>query len=224
MISLFRKWQSQIKKVLIFEPHYDDAWLNLGGFILLNPQYEYKIVTISDHPTNHKNGTAKLNRHLKSSISHDFLRYKSLGFNDSTLFELEKKYETENHDEIFLKINGLTDFSNVTKEIKSVSKGYDAIFWPLGLKHPQHIVMDKLNPFHAFNYYREFPYHLYKDQKKIIASKTKNLKKIEIDISKVINRKIEYFKECYPEQVFLLDLFIGGTYFTEIKCELFWEN
>ena len=40
--------------IIIIEPHYDDAWINLGGFILKNPQINYKIVSICSSNKNNK--------------------------------------------------------------------------------------------------------------------------------------------------------------------------
>ena len=213
-----------MKKIAIVEPHFDDAWLNLGGRILKNSQNSYIIITISDHPSNDFNGLTIIKEKLKLNMDLVFLGYKSLGFDDPTIKEAEEKYGTKNHKDIFLKMNGLKDFSKIRGEIKNAAGDSEVIFWPLGIKHPQHILMDFMNPFESPNYYREFPYYFYPDQKDVIDKKAKGLKKVVVDILDVFEKKKKLFALSYEDQKFLLDLKISGKNFSQMKEEVFWEK
>ena len=210
-----------MKKALIIEPHFDDAWINLGGYILLHPECEFFILTISDHPSNYNNGTDIL-KGILENISGDFLGYKSLGFDDPTIHAMEKKYNTLNHEKIFLKMNELKSFTIIKNKIECYASGFKNVFWPLGMKHPQHILLNKMNPFKKCFYYREYPYSFYKDQEKHRENLVKNKEEIVVDISSVIKNKISIINCAYNKQNFILDLNINGVKLKELHTEVFW--
>jgi hypothetical protein len=47
-------------KIAIIEPHYDDAWINLGGYILKNPEIDFYIVSLCKDYLNSANATKLL--------------------------------------------------------------------------------------------------------------------------------------------------------------------
>lgn len=208
--------------ILIVEPHFDDAWINLGGYILLHPENRIFILTLSDYVDNNKNGTELLSNIL-SNVEGKFLGYKSLGFDDSYMEKMQNDYKEKDHCKLFLKINNLTSLTTIKKEIKKYADGKDLIFWPLGLKHPQHIIMDQINPFASFCYYREYPYFFYEDQKNTLARKVKGLMEKNTDITKVNNIKKSFFNFAYKEQFFIYNLNINGKKLEDVKNETYWN-
>ena len=212
-----------MEKALIIEPHFDDAWINLGGYILLHPKCEFFILTISDHSSNYNNGTDIL-KGIFETISGDFLGYKSIGFDDSTIHAMEKKYNTIDHEKIFLKMNKLESFAIIKNKIESCASGFKNIFWPLGMKHPQHILMNKMNPFKKCFYYREYPYFFYEDQEKVRKNLVENKEEVVIDISSVIESKISIINRAYNKQNFIFDLNVDNVKLEELNTEVFWKK
>ena len=211
------------KKVIIVEPHFDDAWLDLGGYILLNKSKSFFLLTLSDHPTNKEDGTKILSRYLPN-LSGRFLGYKSLGFDDDSLDNLIKKYHTEDYEELFSRLNRKSSLDSIARDIESNCSEFDTVFWPLGLKHPQHILMDKLRlQREGIVLYREYPYFLYEDQKHLLEEKTAGKQEKAVDIKEVMDIKIDLFKKAYPRQSFILSLGIGGKDLKDIKKEVYWE-
>ena len=207
-------------RILIVEPHFDDAWVNIGGYILLHPKDEFTILTLSHYPTN--NTAPHLQKYVPNVITEVHLDYKSLGFEDAHMKALEKQYPRLDHPQLFLMLNELKNFNDIKKKISNLAIGQDLVFWPLGMKHPQHLVMHHINPFPAPNYYREFPYFFYADQRSSGVSLTKGKKEVAIDIIRVLSMKIELFQIAYQEQQFLLDLSVGGVHLSKLSNEVFW--
>lgn len=212
-----------MEKALIIEPHFDDAWINLGGYILLHPECEFFILTISSHPSNYNNGTDIL-KGILGNISGNFLGYKSLGFDDPTIHAMENKYNTLDQEKIFLKMNELESFAIIKNEIKNYASDFENIFWPLGMKHPQHILMDKMNPFKKCFYYREYPYFFYKDQEKVRENLVEKKEEVIVDISTVIGNKMSIINHAYSKQKFILDLNVDNVTLKELNTEVFWEE
>lgn len=208
--------------IFIVEPHFDDAWINLGGFMLLNPQHQFFILTLSDYPTNNTNGTNYLNFSFPN-IKGEFLGYKSLGFNDPWMKEIEETYKGMDYGKMFLSINNLASCDPIKEKILGFYQDKDVVLWPMGLKHPQHIVMETLNPFKKYYMYREYPYFFYPDQKEIAEKMVNGKKKNVIDITKVLEKKIKIFNTTYPEQTFIMNLAINGVELSKVNDEIIWS-
>lgn len=69
-----------MKKIVIIEPHYDDAWINLGGFILKNPKVRFKVVSVSYDGYNYKNETAQL-ANLLPNVETKALKFRGIHWN-----------------------------------------------------------------------------------------------------------------------------------------------
>ncbi len=189
---------------------------------MLHPEQQFFILTLSDYISNNTSGVNVLSKHF-SNVQGAFLGYKSLGFEDNYMSSLRQKNSNLSDEDLFLKINDATSFNDISLRIGHLQNRFDIIFWPLGLKHPQHILMNKINPFNTCYYYREFPYYFYEDQKYVIEESTKTKTKSLFDISSVLETKIEIFKEAYPNQVFILDLNIEGVSLSKLNSEVFWK-
>lgn len=210
-------------KILIVEPHFDDAWINLGGFMLLNPDWYYKIVTLSDYATNYINGVDVLRKYIPR-LDHEFLGYSSLGFDDPYMHPIQQDNPNTDPLHIFMKINNLTSLSVVQERILEASTEMDEVFWPLGIKHPQHIVMTYINPFHICTFYREFPYHFYPEQEKEISHRLQGMQCTKIDVTSVLSKKLYIFKKAYPSQKFIFNLSIGGIRILNLTKEVIWGH
>lgn len=58
--------------ITICEPHSDDAWLNLGGYMLLHPDYQFKIITVAVSPKNYNKTFALKNFGKIENICYGF--------------------------------------------------------------------------------------------------------------------------------------------------------
>lgn len=209
--------------ILVVEPHFDDAWINLGGLILSWEVHNVFVLTLSQYATNNENGTDKLREYLPN-VDGAFLGYQSLGFDDPHQRHLEKVFQESRYPELFLKMNELDSFDEVRRGIRQFGEGRDVVFWPLGMKHPQHVLMHEMNPFDDFCYYREFPYYFYEDQQGHADRLTSGWTKQVVDISEVVERKIRLLNMAYPSQGFILDLSINGVALSGLKNEVFWKK
>lgn len=210
-------------KYTIVEPHFDDAWINLGGYVLMHPEIEFAFVTVSDYPTNNKDGTAKLARFLPN-VTGTFLGYASLGFDDEHMYKMRADHPGKSDSEIFLAINGLSDMVEVSSRIADSCRGSSKVFWPMGLKHPQHILMRAMLPSSGYLQYREYPYFFYPDQTAYKKDLIRGKRRTDVDISEVLDRKLDLFGRCYVEQAFLATLDIGGTTLPGLSHESYWDD
>jgi len=195
-----------MKKITIIEPHYDDAWINLGGFILNNLNSKIQIITLT---------------------SHFSLNFISLGF-DNDYYEKYYRSKIMHSDDLdlFLKLNKIRNLDLIINTLEELVKEQDEIYFPMSLKHPQHLLSRYMIPKTKckFYIYREYPYYFYESEKNNIFNFNNLIKdEIKIDITKLKERKYLLFKEFYPLQKFILDLKILGKKLEDINDEMFWE-
>ena len=214
--------KSENMNILIVEPHYDDAWINLGGFIFLHKEYRFHILTVSDYPTNNEDGLTVLQKHC-ANVTGDFLGYKSVGFDDAHMLYLQQQYGETDFLRLFMKMNEVTELATVKEKILRYGRDVDMVLWPLGLKHPQHIIMTQLNPFTRYALYREFPYFFYPDQKTVGRDMTMGLSCTHIGIESVHDQKMQIFRHAYPSQHIINELVAGGMTLYALRDEVFWN-
>lgn len=184
-----------MKKIVIIEPHYDDAWINLGGYILKNPNLHFKIVSISYDGLNNKNETQQL-ASILPNVETKALKFRGVHWN------LIHKIKKENYIRYFLKINKLQSLTQVSSIIKENCTDADLVLRPLGTLHPQHVVVSHINIDLPVKYYVEWPY-CYEEEGCI----DKYMDRAEIiDISDVIKKKIEIFSQVYKTQLDILEM------------------
>ncbi|MEW5766916.1 MAG: hypothetical protein AB1797_04725 [bacterium] len=216
---------------MIIEPHYDDAWVNLGGAILKNPALDFTILSISEHKGNNLNETKKLEDTLPN-VKTKALKYKTL------LWGLEAP--KSNWKDLFCELNGLKNYSEFEEKVRQEVKGYDLVLLPLGVKHPQHILISEIDLPGKVKYYREFPYFFPEKIKSVVEcipwikkklghqrevfNKIKDNWAEEIDITDFVEKKLQIFEEVYKSQLFLSRLDKKGYNLRSLKTEVLYEN
>ncbi|MFT4304517.1 MAG: hypothetical protein ACMXX8_00350 [Candidatus Woesearchaeota archaeon] len=215
-----------MKKITIIEPHYDDAWINLGGFILNNLNSKIQIITLTQNPSNDSFEKEKLLK-LSPNISHVSLNFISLGF-DNDYYEKYYRSKIMHNDDLdlFLKLNKIKNLDLIINTLEELVKEQDEIYFPMSLKHPQHLLSRYMIPKTKckFYIYREYPYYFYESEKNNILNFNNLIKdEIKIDITNIKEKKYLLFKEFYPLQKFILDLKISGKKLEDIDDEMFWE-
>ena len=184
-----------MKKIAIIEPHYDDAWINLGGYILKNRDVHFKIVSVSYDGLNNKNETQQL-ANLLPNVETKALKFRGVHWN------LIHKIKKENYIRYFLKINKLQSLEQASSVIEENCADTDLVLRPLGTLHPQHMVVSYLKIDLPVKYYVEWPYCY--EEKGYIDKHIEHAK--IIDISDVIKKKIEIFSKVYKTQLDLLEM------------------
>ncbi len=202
------------RPIAILEPHYDDAWLNLGGAILLHPHLRFRIISISENPKNDLNETQYLSEVLPN-VETAALRLRGIPWSfRGTLEEAIKE---------FCRMNELAGLKELGQRIDALVADCREIILPLGLEHAQHDIVSRI-PCHSVehvSFYREFPYFFpyfstraignsiksVKNKLVHVFSLWKKIKKLNvqrIDIQSSLEKKIQLFKEVYTSQSFLL--------------------
>jgi hypothetical protein len=184
-----------MEKIAIIEPHYDDAWINLGGYILKNPNLHFRIISISYDGLNNKNETKKL-ANLLPNIETKPLKFRGIHWN------LIHKIKKENYVRYFLKINKIQSLEKVSFAIEKNCRDVDLVIKPLGTLHPQHVVVSHIKIGLPTKHYVEWPYCY--EEKRYIDKYMEHAK--IIDISDVIKKKIEIFSQVYKTQLDLLEM------------------
>lgn len=184
-----------MEKIAIMEPHYDDAWINLGGYILKNPNVHFKIVSVSYDGLNNRNETQQL-ANLLPNVETKALKFRGVHWN------LIHKIKKENYIHYFLKINKLQSLGQVSSVIEENCAGADLVLRPLGTLHPQHVVVSHIKIDLPVKYYVEWPYCY--EEKRYIDKYMEHAEVIEI--SDVIKKKIEIFSQVYKTQLDLLEM------------------
>jgi hypothetical protein len=183
------------RNITIIEPHYDDAWINLGGYILKHPEIGFKIISISYDGFNKAYETQKL-ANLLPNVETKALKLRGIHWN------LIHRIKRENYLRYFLKVNKLESLSDLSKIIEGECKNEDLILMPLGTLHPQHVVVSSLKLNLPIKHYIEWPY-CYEEpgyfDKFMSSAET-------IDVSDVIGRKIEIFSQVYKTQIDILEM------------------
>lgn len=183
------------KNITVVEPHYDDAWINLGGFILNNPEIKFKIISVSYDGVNKNYETQKLSEILPN-VETKALKFRGIHWN------LIHRIKKENYMRYFLKINKLESLEEVAVHIKENCAGADVVLMPLGTLHPQHVVVGNIKIDLSVERYIEWPYCY---EKKGYFDKYMKHAEI-IDTSGVIEKKIEIFSQVYKTQLDLLEM------------------
>lgn len=189
----------------------------------MNPQHTFSILTLSSYPTNEDDGTKRL-ASLLPNVKGFSLPYLSLGYRDRFRLTFERRYGIRTSLKLFLRQNTLPSLTPLRKEIQVAALSADVVFWPLGLKHPQHQLSRLLQPPISCVYYREFPYYFFRDQRLNIRRYVTGLQCLTLDIRSVLERKLELFRICYQEQQFLLSFAVDGHELDSLKHEVAWAT
>ncbi|MCD6230029.1 MAG: hypothetical protein J7K00_04480 [Candidatus Diapherotrites archaeon] len=198
------------KEIVIIEPHPDDAWLNLGGYILSHPKINFEIITCSSSPCN-KSTSEKLSEIIENVKKVTFLNFVDINWVKTKRKELREKYgfktnatyKKELLTKIFEDCNTDSKTANdLLKEVKSNITKKTEIIAPMGIKHPMHSLVSMLLEGIATKYYKEYPYFWSRENKKNYGNFESDQR---ISFSKdIFEKKVDIFKQIYPEQFFWL--------------------
>ncbi len=195
-------------KVAICEPHSDDAWLNLGGYLLKNPDTEFLIITVF----------ARKGRRVFTHLLEKFGKIKTVFYGYENIekedFENEREIET-----VFLLKSGQL-FEELEERIKRETKDYDLLLLPYGKLDANHNLLSRIK---GNGYYREIPYYWTKNGWKNVDYKFRQFKREEkIDIGEVAKLKWRIFDTVYREKLGMFRFF-RPYYKTIIDEVIFYE-
>ncbi|MBT4191923.1 MAG: glycosyltransferase family 4 protein [Candidatus Diapherotrites archaeon] len=195
------------QKVLIIEPHNDDALLSLGGTMLNSRAIDFTILSIV---SNNNNGTTKF-ASLQDNVKSIQWKMKNIHNNES-----ENK---------FYKINKVTK-QQLENKIKKISKNFGVVLLPLGLYNPLHKLISKLDLKQSKQkvfFYRDIPYHLFSTGKQEYSAKKKQFEIKRIGVSNKIDQKVFFLSKFFGKDVKEFVENGPGKCVAHTKCELFFN-
>lgn len=201
-------------KVLIIEPHADDALLSCYT-TLFNPDYEVSIMTLTDE-------TAKNSSKLKDDgIIKELYQLRGLDHSDfknritnpryvKDLYKLEGKviehlkYKIRKSDNIRYDIIG-----TMLEDHRSDINSYDLVLVPLGIVHPDHLVVrelvDSMNLGIKIRYYEDKPYNKRVYGQIMAKELSEGMKLTEVALSEEQKvEKVKNLKKYYPTEVAIM--------------------
>ena len=133
-ISDIKNILSSAKNIAVLEPHYDDAWINVGGFMLKNPDKQFTIISCCFDGPNSLNETRFLERFLPN-VKAKALLFRGIHYDDR--FKLsESEYSS-----FFVNLNNLPSYNNFEDVILEETKGFDIVLLPKGFKGKTHFFL-----------------------------------------------------------------------------------
>lgn len=191
--------------IAIIEPHYDDAWLNAGGYILRHPEHSFFILSIARGKVWNTTGeTAKLERRFSNIRTHDF-SFSDLGWDVRKVRRRMVELGVQSPDALFARLNRFSSIEKLMRRISEYLTGCDALLLPLGLYHPLHQVISRFKFQMPTAKYLEYPYAHVPANRKRLSSMCRGLSEVTVDISQVVKKKVQVFREVYASQRYVLD-------------------
>jgi len=186
-------------RIAVIEPHYDDCWLNMGGLMLSNLRHEYRVITISKDDDSLDVNREKVDRQMR-------------GAGAETVAEL------------FAMMNHLAYPSTCLERVREATLGCEAVFVPLGLSHPMHIVLRDWGFDQPTFRYPEYPYDQFPTEAATVTDLTRGMRALTYDISKVTEEKERIFRKVYTSEVFILELPACPKRLAELDTEIFYSR
>lgn len=183
--------------VAVIEPHYDDAWLSLGGTMLTHPETGFFIVSVSRSAENPE--PAPLETHLPNVATHD-LSLVDLGWNRRAVGRRRKDAGVADWRALFDLENELHPGELEARIEAALPPGIEWVCLPLGLVHPMHDVVSRLSFARPTLRYFEYPYGFFAGWEEALADRTAGLTEQRIDVAAVTERKRAMFETLYPGQ------------------------
>jgi len=202
--------------IVVIEPHFDDALLSMGAF-LLKCKEPIKIISIFQR----KEDVNETKLIKEFEFKHIILG----GYKDMQYRLFKKRYK-------FRDVKNKMDFlyEKLEKDLSNnINLDKDIVFKPLGIGHPVHLLISDMEFSREKNtfYYRDFP-HSYKFVKNgFLMSRIKGLfPKFKLDFvvkdKELIKKKFELFKKYYKSQKALL--FFDKRFFDMLPNEEFYKR
>jgi len=169
------------QKVLVVEPHNDDAMLSLGGIILSNPKVDFTILSII---SNNGFGTKKLSR--------------KFGNVRSVQLNLKGVHNGESEEEFFSR-NKLSKEQFVQK-LRKFSLQQDVVLMPFGEFHPMHKLIGRIRFYNSIRYL-DLPYGISKVNIVKLPFRMRFLRSVRFNVKKFLKRKTDLITQNYGSSV-----------------------
>ena len=168
------------EKVLIVEPHNDDAFLSLGGTILKHGMTNFTIASVIQNNACGSKRIASLLENFKNLQ----LGFENIHNGDSTKLFFEKNHLTKKQ------------FEN---KLLLLSRNFDKVLLPVGLYHPAHLLFSEIKI--PSMRYLDLPYADFREEKRIVRKYSCGKEKISINIVDFVERKIEIIENAFDGNV-----------------------
>lgn len=199
---------------IIIEPHFDDAWLSMGNYILKNKKEEFVIISVAIDETNNNFNMKGLMQWCPNIVKMYSLMHYDYGWKQRETqvlktyeeyceqntrylnnFGTESKFIAKNINDIILK-----DFRKYFYKTK--------IFLPIGMQNPMHVIVANLPIIYEKNnlyLYQDVPYAFKNKFVFLIPEivKNRNLELIYENDGSNNKKKLEIFNFVYSKQFFL---------------------
>jgi len=204
-------------KIAICEPHSDDCWLNMGGYILTHPENEYLIITIAESPKNHN----------KSFVLRKFGNIKNICYSCKNIekdyfIKFDKDGVRGEIEDIFNAKNKI-GFEGLKEKIKQDTVGYDKVYGPMGLRDALHNLIARIE---FDGYYREVPYFWNRNEWKGVKYKYNEYDLNDIEELKLDDDKFQYkwkiFDTVYQDQIGMMIWF--RPFYKSIQIEQIYQK
>lgn len=196
-------------RVAIVEPHYDDAWLNVGGTILLRPRDEFVIVSVTrGRRMNPVPTTARLEQILTNVVTRD-LALDDPGWDAS-------RASDQSALAALARANGLVP-ADIASRVAAAIGTCDRVWLPLGMGHPTHeAVAELVLPWPTARYV-EYPYAYV--EAATLERRVRGRVRRDVDIRAALPRKLSIFEDVYASQRYVLSLFAGQPPLAALEFE-----
>jgi len=188
-------------KACIIEPHYDDAWLSMGNYILAHPEIDFTIISVSCSKYNDKNETELLPKYAKNIKITYSLRAPDLVWKDRILPDPKTVDERQESVGTYMNVSAVNIFT-IRKNLCTIfsDNDYDMTFIPLGIQHPMHVVLGAI--LGGTHTYLDSPYAYKKKFLPLVKELTIGSEDVWEHGIDNNERKTEIFKKVYKSQSF----------------------
>jgi len=194
-------------RVVVVEPHSDDAWLGLGGYMLLNKDKKFLIVTVA---------ISKKNVFSKSRLLSKFVNSENICLCYQNIEREDFERLKTNKIEDVWRVKNKIDFKEVEKKIKKFTGG-DVLLLPQGYRDALHNLVSRID---GDGYYREIPY--YWNRKEWVGVEYKyndyDENSLVFELGETADIKWRIFDTIYRDQLGMFQFF--RPYYKSIKDEI----
>lgn len=212
-------------KVLVIEPHADDALLGAYSFIQKYPEFEFSVLTCCSHDDLPGRSSDSLTEYLPQIKSVSHLQFSELnylwdskGYNYRDIFRLSREYNSYEWTLNKAQCRGtyLSDVTELAYKLMEVQSKYQFVLIPFGLMHPFHLLVAEacrasIPPGKSICYFEMSHYNKPTIYKKVVPdglskyySRGYNYKSpVKYEYS--IDTKFNIFKSLYPTEMKLME-------------------
>lgn len=232
MVELVDLQESRVR-LLVVEPHADDAHLSAYSLLSRIDKVEFDLLTCCNHLDRSSRGLLKYYSNLSKvrvlSLSEDDYLWSSKLYNYRSIYNLDKLINTYEYTVAQAKSMSKSynsDLFTITNALSYIVSDYDYVLAPFGLMHPFHVLVaeackDIVDPA-QLNFYYELDHYNKRMIRRLVFDGL-----LDSRIPKIINSqytihfqyddkvKYEIFKEVYPSEIKLTEGNYKGFMFNE---------